>query len=204
MQTCITSVNAHGMQLLREIALNPLAAAQELLPDVPRVLWQRLDRRGIARLSQIPVLLFDMKFRDEQWWQDTVDAEGAACTLEGPYGLPADAIHELAREVLMVAWLSARSDARVATLITGMSYSTALLVAELTPADVGRVAFAGAKHLQLRWRRSESFWTTLLSAASEQDDHMLHLAKMHSLQLSCDVPSAPYVVAVSKSSPDKQ
>jgi hypothetical protein len=205
MQTCITSVNARGIQLLREIALNPRGAAgQELLPQVRRELWERLDHRGVTRLAQIPVLLFDMKFRDEQWWRDAVTAETATRRIDGSHGVPVDSIQELAREALMVAWLSARNDARVAALITGMSYSTAVLVAELTPADVSRVAVNGTKQLQLRWRRSESFWTTLLSAASDQDDHMLHLAKMHSLQLSCDVPAAEYVVAVRKSSPGKQ
>ena len=194
MQTCITSVNASGIALLRDIALNPAGVAERaLLPYVPSDLWRKLNNQGIARLAQLPVLLFDMNFRDERWWDETIasrKAHAPASTF-----VVREALAELAREILMVAWLSARGDGRIAALVTGMSRRTAALVADLTPADVTRVASIGAAEVQLRWRRSESFWSTLLSAAADQNPQLLHLATLHSLQLSCDVGTTNYLDA---------
>ena len=187
MQTCITSVNARAIHMLREATLNPeRAQSQYTLPNVSVELWVRIDHDGILRLAQLPVLLFEIKFRDEQWWEE-VAAGTAASRNDDILGHAASDLVDLSREILTVAWLSARADARTAALVTGMSWRAAALLAEMTPSDLTRVASVGAKFLQPRWSGSQSFWETLLSAACNQDDHMLRLAKLHSVQLSCEV-----------------
>jgi hypothetical protein len=128
-----------------------------------------------------------MRFQDDRWWEGILGLDRPVRTF-----VVREDWAELAREMLMVAWLSARSDARLAALITGMSRRTAALVADLTPSDVTRIAAVGLAEMVLRWRRSESFWTALLTAAINQNAQLLHLATLHSLQLSCDV-GASYV-----------
>ncbi len=184
MRTSITSVNFRGLSALKVAALSDSTPAASAQIAISTDVWRRVGDAALQRLAQVPVLLFDLHFDRMRWWGDAltrgVTVPPFADNRQFPEG---DAIG-LARELLMVIWVVGRKDWRTASLISGMSGPMALQVADLTPHMLNRIADAASVLLRPRWSDTSSFWESLLVAAAGEDESTLHLARLHSVQLS--------------------
>lgn len=150
---------------------------------VPADLWRRVDDAALPRLARLPVLLFDLAFAGEDWYTRVARGEelpvpALESTLDRKEAI------ELARELLMVVWVTAGRDPKSAALISGAPLSLSRQIADLTPNALNRIAEGVAPLLQPRWAAARSFWESLLMAASRDDRDAMHLVRLQSVQLS--------------------
>jgi hypothetical protein len=96
---------------------------------------------------------------------------------------PPKPARELTGETLMLAWLTARSDRRTATLLLGLTSGVTGILASLRPADVRRIAARHSRELRPRWPNNAHFWRQLLVAARRGDEESLMDVHLHGLQL---------------------
>jgi len=149
-----------------------------------RDLWRGLDKTARRRASGCPFLLVDVKFQNEAWWRSAKDdcSEPGKGAVTASF-FPAKVARELMGETLMLAWLTARSDRRTATLLLGLAPAVADIVASLRPRDIRRIVARHSRQLRPRWEALPRFWQQLLVAASGENDDSLFDVHLNGLQL---------------------
>jgi hypothetical protein len=147
-------------------------------------LWSLLDPEARRRAAQIPVLLLDLKFQDEAWWQGVVRTADARLSDQPIQNAVVEHwLSEFTREALMVAWPTVREDQVAASLLFGMSYSVAAVIGSLTPRQLDYVSLHYSHEMRLRWEKCHAFWRGLLVAAQSGDADALNQLHLFGIQL---------------------
>lgn len=184
----VHELNEHCLEMLEKLAERP---AEEIRVDsafqivkLHRDLWSRLDHMARRRAAGCPFLLVDVNFQNEPWWRSAQDGrsepDGGAVTASF---FPAKVARELMGETLMLAWLTARSDRRTATLLLGLAPAVADIIASLRPREIRRIIARHSGQLRPRWEASPQFWQRLLMAATGGTDTSLIDVHLNGLQL---------------------
>jgi hypothetical protein len=140
----------------------------------------RTDARACARAGSCPVLLVSLNFDVPEHWE-----RGAAGSPASPPSalFAPEVASPLAHEILMHAWTLARSAPRTARLFFGMAASVTQAIAQLTGAEIERIAHERAAQLRPRWEDRETFWKGLLDAATGTSEEALVDVHLHCLSL---------------------
>jgi hypothetical protein len=147
-------------------------------------LWRKLDATSRRRAAQIPLLLLDLNFQDEAWWQGVVRTADAR--LSTPHGTTSRSDHwlpEFTREALMLAWPTAREDRIAASLLFGMAEPVASMIGSLNPQQLDHVSLHYSHQMRLRWAQSQRFWRWLLISAQSDDRNALGEVHLFGMQL---------------------
>ena len=149
-----------------------------------RECWLRLSSDARHRAAQMPFIIVDVEFRNEAWWRRVVDSNAAGA---GPAinGIRREANAQLAQEVLMFAWQTARWDRAVARQLFGMASSVAEIIAVLTPHQVLDIASREHLSVRVRWAENVPFWKDFLMAAANSDDDRLADVHLYAKLLLC-------------------
>jgi len=177
------SLNARCMELLAEVASAPHAADAWGAVFGFQDLWRQLGTEACERAGRCPVLLLNVNLERADWWRriregHTVVHTGASIPL-----LAADRAAPLVREILTEARSAARAQPSAGRLVFGMSSFVSSAVADLSAADIDRIAVAYGRELRPRWDDRPSFWRRLLEAAIGGDAGDLQKIHLHSVQL---------------------
>jgi hypothetical protein len=185
---CLELIHEFNERFIAETAEVARQSDASTLPDTVRIhrdLWVALDPPACRQASRCPFLLADIHFRNEAWWQR---AQSDASWQSGPDGsvhlFPRRRAVELMRDALIVAWCTARQDARLATALLAMSDEVARIVAKLGLRHLRLIPDHHHQHLRPRWDHLSTFWGRLLSAASRDDVEALHDLHLHAFQLA--------------------
>ncbi|MDQ2652721.1 MAG: flagellar transcriptional regulator FlhD [Chloroflexota bacterium] len=147
-------------------------------------LWRQLDLSARRKAAQIPVLLLDLNFQNEAWWQGVIRTSKALLTDQRVQAHRADCwLPEFTRETLMIVWPTVREDRVVASLLFGMSDSVAELIGSLTPQQLDHVSLHYSHEMRLRWAQSHAFWRGLLVSAQSEDPDALNDLHLFGIQL---------------------
>lgn len=116
------------------------------------------------RLAETLFLLVDLHFESVDWW---TGAWKQTPPLERTWidTVPRKLALEVAQASLMLAWHTARSHADAARLLVGLHPSVTEVLADLSLAEVGRVALRHVSSLRARWRDRPAVWEPLLCVA---------------------------------------
>ncbi len=147
-------------------------------------LWRNFDSRACARAARIPVILLDCNFSRADWWKSVVEsgvrpfrASGAQkCFIAEDAGV-------MLREILIEARTIAVAEPRAAHVIFGTPSTGVRLFAEMSLADIDRIAAGYSAQLRPRWAERSIFWRNLLLAAIGGTDEAMSELFRHSLQL---------------------
>lgn len=147
-------------------------------------LWTGLDTPSRKRAARCPFLLVDARFQNEAWWHWAKTSRphiGKDASSLIP--LPASIAKDLMYETLVLAWHTARSDSRAASVLLAMSPKVAATLARLGLQDIHHIAAHHSHYLRPRWEDLPLFWRHLLIAARSDDNVALHEVHLHGLQL---------------------
>ena len=176
----VCQVNEHLVSALSELARRESASLAIVRQNAD--VLRRFDTAACKRAASIPVLLLDLRFQDADWWRHAVSAStGPQTAARQGLNLSARQAEELARETLIVAWLSVQHTRECAGLLFGMSAQVAGMLAELTPRQLSNVAERFNHELKIRWQGSSAFWRKLLIAG--QCGNASDLSEAHLLGL---------------------
>lgn len=185
---CVELVHEFNELFVEQLAEVARENGERTMPEMVRMhrdLWVSLDRPARRRASQCPFLLADFQFRNVTWWQRAGNAprwHGGSPTAARLF-LRKPAI-DLTRDALVVAWYTARQDARLAATFLAMSDEVAHVIAKLGLRQLRLIADRYNQHLRPRWQHLSSFWGRLLSAASRDDREALYDLHLQAFQLS--------------------
>lgn len=178
----VCQINEHLVITLIELARHESASVGLVRQNADLLL--RFDESACRRAASIPVLLVDLHFRDEVWWREAVRTGTSDNHFaRRPSGFPASHAEELARESLIVAWLSVQHAPECTGLLFGMSAGVAGVLAELTPRQLSRVAERFSHELRIRWQSVPTFWRKLLIAGQGGNALDLSEARLLGLQM---------------------
>jgi len=147
-----------------------------------RSLWVTLDADALQRAADKVVILFDLHFADDPWWQ-MVTTNGVRKGPPQPDGFPAKKAAHLIAETLRLAGEVAREDVRAARALFGMSTRVAKRAGALTAEQIDRIADRYGNELQTRWEDRRLFWSLLLIAAKTDDREALRQLQRYSVHL---------------------
>lgn len=147
-------------------------------------LWRLLDPAARRRAAQIPLLLLDLNFQDETWWQGVVGTANARLTDQRLQTAHVDRwLPEFTRVALMIAWPTVREDRVSASLLFGMSDAVAHVIGSMTPQQLDHVSLHYSHEMKLRWAQSHAFWRGLLMSAQSADADAMHDMHVFGIQL---------------------
>lgn len=179
----VRELNEHCLEILSRLARCEVSPELEFV-KLSRDLWRELDKDMRRRAAQVPVLLLDIQFRRDDFWQWARTHRAGDWNTPLPCRpLPARFATELTRKTLMLAWYTARTDISAAGLLLGMSQSVATTIAGFGLHDIDFIAARHGKFLRPRWENIPLFWRMLLTAARDGDDETLCDVHLHALQL---------------------
>jgi hypothetical protein len=177
------SLNARCMELLVEAASASHAGDAWRSVFGFQDLWKQLGTEACERAGRCPVLLLNVNLERADWW-DRVREGQTMVRANAP--VPLFAIHDavpLVREILTEARCGARAHTGAARLAFGMSSFVSTAVADLSAADIDRIAVAYGQELRPRWDDRPTFWKRLLEAAIGTDARVLAKIHLHCVQL---------------------
>lgn len=132
--------------------------------------------------ARIPVLLCDLRYQDETWWQAAIQPTfrlaGARAARRVPLWRPLSALQ---RAQLHFAWHIAQHDREGVEVLLGMSPAVADLIQRCTSVDIERVAERSVLALKPRWCERPLWWLRLLE--DPLDEHAARLTHIHAVQL---------------------
>lgn len=185
---CLELVHEFNELFVEQVAEVAREESERTMPEMVlmhRDLWLSLDGPARRRASQCPFLLADIQFRNAAWWQraqnDLTWHGGSPTSVRLFLRRPAI---DLTRDALIVAWYTARQDARLAATFLAMSDEVAHIVAKLGLRQLQHIADHYHLHLRPRWQHLNSFWGRLLSAASRDDREALYDLHLQAFQIS--------------------
>lgn len=165
--TLIRELNERCLELMVQLARSDFTPAPEALV-ANRALWTGLDATARHRAASYPFLLLDINFASAAWWRwaanpQCLERKGAAVA-----HFPTKIAAELMRETTTLAWIIARSDQRLGTVLCGMAPAVARLFASFGTPDVERVATKHCRCLRLRYDDHPVFWRALLRVSGSR------------------------------------
>jgi hypothetical protein len=177
------SLNARCIEQLAEVASAPYAGDAWGSVFGFQDLWKQLTTEACERAGRCPVLLLNVNLERADWWTSireghTVVHAGASSPL-----LAADRAAPLVREILTEARSAMRAQRGAARLVFGMSPFVSSVVADLSVADIDRIAVAYGRELRPRWDDRPVFWKRLLEAAIGTDARIIAKIHLHCVQL---------------------
>lgn len=178
----VCQLNEHLLDVLAEATRSGLSGGPEVLSGNAALLAS-MDPGARRCAAQIPIVLVDLNFSDEDWWQSAAHASDDFKNGGAVFPVPWRWQPEATREVLMLAWPAVREDRAAASLMFGMSASVASVMAALVPRQLDYIGSHFCSEIQPRWGRAHGFWRRLLSAAIARNDASLAEIHLHALQL---------------------
>ncbi|MBM0105798.1 hypothetical protein JM946_13740 [Steroidobacter sp. S1-65] len=153
----IRALNCRGLELMAQLARSDAAPAP---PAISRnlALWRGLDRSARERAANQPVLLLDVRFSDAMWWRWACERRPLE-RKPGAQGYFSPRVAaELMRETITLAWIIARADHGLASILCGMVPAVTRVVSSLDPAQIEQLADQHHRHLRLRFDDLPSYW----------------------------------------------
>lgn len=152
------------------------ATKQALPPFIleNRDLWCRLDTEARKRAFVSPFVIFDIHFKDAEYWPQPGDPHStrvADATLST--GIPPKLCEDLVLEALLFARQAAREDVNVAKAMFAMTSPVASRIATLTLQQVRTIALSNTQKLRVRWDGDLEFWRGLPIACMTADERAL-------------------------------
>lgn len=158
----VFQVNEHLVSALAEMARHESALAGVVRQNSDAL--RQFDAVACRRAARIPVLLVDLHFKNDAWWEHMVRTDFTAPYPEQSLRLPAGHAAELTRESLIIAWLAVQHAEECAGLLFGMSAGVSAALATLTPRQLSRISERSSHELRIRWQSNRDFWRKLLNA----------------------------------------
>jgi len=160
----IRALNERCLDLLVQLAVSEHASVPTAISS-NRDLWRVFDASVRERAARHPVLLMDINFADSAWWRCVADGrlveERSSVTGSLPFGMAG----ELMRETVTLAWIIARADEGLATILCGMAPPVARIFSSFSSPDVERLSARHHGHLRLRFDDHPSYWRMYLKIA---------------------------------------
>ena len=185
---CLELVREFNERLIEAVYETARESDRRRAPEMVRThrdLWVNLDPAARRRAGRFPFLLADIQFRNAAWWRRARnEASWQGCPPGSTHLFLRRRAVELTRDALIVAWITAQQDTRLAVTLLAMSKEVAGIVATLGLDHLRRIPDLHYWHLRPRWDHSDLFWGRLLSAASRGDRQALRGLHMHALQLA--------------------
>lgn len=181
--TATQSLNARCMELLAQAASAPHACDAWGAVFGFQDLWKQLSTEACERAGRCPVLLLNVNLERSDWWSRI--REGHAL-FHADASIPlfaADRAAPIVREILTEARSAARAQPSAARLVFGMTSFVSSAVADLSAADIDRIAVAYGRELRPRWDDRPVFWKRLLEAAIGTDARIFAKIHLHCVQL---------------------
>lgn len=160
----VSKLNARCLELIVHLARSR-HAPMPLAVTANRALWCEFDPAARHRTANRSLLLLDLKFAHARWWHLAADGESGNETADAASYLPPIIAADLARETLALAWMLARADAGVATIVCGLAPSVARLFASFNPLDAERLCALHHTRLRLRFDDQPAYWRMHLKSA---------------------------------------
>ncbi len=178
----VCQVNEHVVSALTEIARHESASIELVRQNADTL--RRLDLGACRRAARVPVLLVNLRFQDEQWWQRAANSDEAFRSPSSrTIGFSTQCAAELTRESLILAWLAVQHCKESTRLLFGMSPRVSALLAELTPRQINRLAEGCSQELSIRWQSNLTFWRKLFLAGQSGSAAELCEVRLLGLQL---------------------
>ena len=185
--SCLELIQAFNDRYLECLARSAQWGDPRALPDIlctHRQLWMALEADARHRASQCPFVLADLEFGNGDWWKEARSGQRSA---RGEFGggiFPWIISMEMARDVLTIAWYTAREDICLGTLLIGMSAEVAEIVANFNLHELWHFADRHHDCVRPRHESQRAFWGRLLSAATRDDRTTLKDLHRHAFLLS--------------------
>ena len=177
-------LNERCIELISELAADPAITAQlPLVVRDNRHLWIGLSVDARRRVSALPFVLVDIRFRDEQWWRALGKNPSAAESRAE--SLPLDRCQDLLLETLMFAWQVAREDSHVAQIIFAMTRPVARVIAALSIREIRTLVTEKSSCMRIRWSDSAPFWREFLERVRGEDPSALEESMLQAKLLFC-------------------
>ena len=174
---CLELIYEFNERYLENLARAARSVSAHALPEIlrgHRAFWLTTDAQVRRRASRCPFILADFQFCNSSWWRKAQSGERLDFQDFQAGVFPWIIAMDLARDVLTVAWYTARQDICLATILLGMPAEVAEIIGEFSLHDLWRIA--DQQHLWLRPRceNRQIFWDRLLSAAARDDGDALY------------------------------
>lgn len=155
-----------------------------LVPSI-RDLLLETDAEARRRAAQRGVLLADLRFQDELYWQAMTQQPSRHRRQAAPWRgyFPRRSAAPLARALLMLAWQSLHADRQAALVLLGITPGVAKVIEHLPLAEIDLIASLQYRHVQPRWSDQPAIWRELLQAAQANHPVALSRFDVHGLQL---------------------
>jgi len=144
-----------------------------------------------AAAANCPYALFDLRFGDDEYWQERLHTKGAWRVADQPQ-VDADTA-DFVQLALFYTWHVASSAGLAAHLLLGMHGNTAEAFRRIAVDALPALARAEAPNLTARWSGCSSYWNALIGAAARPDPAALRRVQLSGLQLAAaaQLPSEP-------------
>ena len=174
---CLELIHEFNERYLESLARADRSGCAHALPEFlrgHRAFWLTTDAQVRRRASRCPFILGDFQFGNSIWWRKAQNGERLDYRDLQAAVFPWIIAMDLARDVLTVAWYTARQDICLATILLGMPAEVAEIVGDFSLHELWRIA--DQQHLWLRPRCEDRqvFWDRLLSAAARDDGDALY------------------------------
>jgi hypothetical protein len=177
----VFQINEHLVSALVEMASDESASAG--VASQHSAALRQFDAAACKRAARIPVLLVDLHFGDDEWWEYIVQVGFTARKPDHSMRLPAIHAAELTREALITAWLAVQHARECASLLFGMSAGVVDRLAAVTPRQLSRISERSSHELSIRWQSNREFWRKLLHAGRSGIAHDISEVHLLGLQL---------------------
>jgi hypothetical protein len=165
--------NSHCIQLIGQAVTNGDAWHVPAVIENPH-LWSSLDESARARAGQVQFLILDVRFHDDDWWQQAI--AGNAPSSPQAQGHPL--VDQLMEETLLLATQVVSWDPHAARMTLGMSPTVAEWLQGLHPQLLASIRRRHGAELQLRWQDDWKFWRSLLIAARDDDEQAMRACRL--------------------------
>ena len=185
--SCLELVRAFNDRYLECLARSAQWADAPVMPDILRVhrrLWLAMEGEARFRASRCPIVLANLQFGNVDWWMEAQSGQRSDRPELGGGIFPWIISMEMARDVLTVAWYTAREDICLAMLLIGMSAEVAEIVANFSLHELWRFADRHHDCVRPRHENQHAFWGRLLGAATHGDRASLKDLHRHAFLLS--------------------
>lgn len=155
--SAIRALNERCLELMVHLARSEAPPAPPAI-SANLALWRGLHPSARLRASRYAVLLLDMNFSDAAWWRWAAENRPIDRTPGATGYLPPKLSTQLARETITLAWILARADRGLATVLCGMAPPVTRMFCLFGPLDVERLSARHHRHLRLRFDDQPSYW----------------------------------------------
>lgn len=146
-----------------------------------------------AAAANCPYALFDLRFEDEAYWTQRLQAPRAWQVADAP--LVADDVLDFARLALFYVWHVACTAPLRAQLLLGMPHRVVTEFARQTVDCLPGLAATEARHLAARWQGCDAYWNALIDAAARPMPDGLRRAQLRGIQFAAAARLAPGAIA---------